>query len=47
MGTRCKVFISYSHEDEKLKDSKVKIGVGYPRAFLSRFSRPSSHTISC
>ncbi|WP_296406363.1 toll/interleukin-1 receptor domain-containing protein [Zoogloea sp.] len=37
MGTRCKVFISYSHEDEKLKDSKVKIGVGYPRAFLSRF----------
>lgn len=38
MSTRCKVFISYSHEDEKLKDSKVKIGVGYPRAFLSRMS---------
>jgi hypothetical protein len=38
MGARCKVFISYSHEDERLKDSKVKIGVGYPRAFLSRMS---------
>ena len=36
MARRCKVFISYSHEDEVLKDSKVKRGVGYPRAFLSR-----------
>ena len=36
MAKRCKVFISYSHEDEALSDSKVKVGVGYPRAFLSR-----------
>lgn len=36
MARRCKVFISYSHEDEVLKDSKVKRGAGYPRAFLSR-----------
>ncbi|MBN8442220.1 MAG: SUMF1/EgtB/PvdO family nonheme iron enzyme [Thauera sp.] len=36
MPTRCKVFISYSHEDEKLKDSKVKMGAGYPQTFLSR-----------
>lgn len=36
MVKRCKVFISYSHEDEVLKDSKVKKDAGYPRAFLSR-----------
>lgn len=36
MAKRCKVFISYSHEDEVLKDSKVKKDAGYPRAFLSR-----------
>ena len=36
MAKHCKVFISYSHEDEMLKDSKVWRGAGYPRAFLSR-----------
>lgn len=35
MTSRCRIFISYAHADEALKDSKVKQGIGYPSAFLS------------
>ena len=30
---RCRVFISYAHEDEKLKNSRVFSGKGLPEAF--------------
>ncbi len=36
MGTRCKVFISYSHKDEIRGCSQVEPGSGYPKVFYSR-----------